>query len=143
MCVCVVAAWTVCAGGSGCVWFVFLVGGFDDGVDGLFQLRSFLSRPLFSPAHLHAFNAPHSSPSIVGGVNCGPLLLGHTVLIIRLRFGWRRWRGLFYHQGAAKGPKPPHEQQRDEKTQNQQTHQQNSTVKTLCCSDVHRTSDIG
>lgn len=36
-----------------------------------------------SRMYLHAFDATHSPPTIVGRIHCGPLLLGHPIIIIR------------------------------------------------------------
>lgn len=64
------------------VRFKFLFRHLYNSVFGFVQLSTFLSGPLLPPSHLHAFDATYSSSSIVGGIHCGPPLLGHPIIII-------------------------------------------------------------
>lgn len=66
----------------GLIRFKLLLGHLYNSIFRFVQLSSFLSGPLLPPSHLHAFDATHSSSSIVGSIHCGPSLLGHPVLII-------------------------------------------------------------
>lgn len=66
----------------GLIRFKFLLWHLYNCIFGFVELSTFLSGALLSPSHLHAFDATHSSSSIVGSIHCGPLLLGHPVFII-------------------------------------------------------------
>lgn len=66
----------------GLVRLKFLVRHLYNSIFGFVQLGPFLGGALLPPSHLHALDASHASSSIVGCIHCGPLLLGHPVLIV-------------------------------------------------------------